>query len=146
MRTMFASKCCTAGAFILLSLFFCGQSLAAIAVIVHPSNESQFDKTTIERLFMGKMHSFENGRAALPLNATAGSETRELFNQQVIGRSEAQINAYWSRLLFTGKGRPPRELSSDSEILSAVAENKDAIGYIALASVTDAVRVVAEFE
>ena len=146
MRTMFALKRCTAGLLLLVGTLFAASSFASIAVIVHPSNESQLDTSSIERLFMGRLNSFENGRPAIPINAAAGTPTRDIFNQRVIGRSDAQINAYWSRLLFTGKGTPPREMTSDQEILSAVAENKDAIGYVASSSVTDAVRVVAVFE
>lgn len=146
MQLSFINKWCILSLFILLNIIFIHNSYASIAVIVHPSNNSQLDKTAIERLFMGRSHSFENGRSALPLNNAAGSSSRETFNQRVIGRTDAQINAYWSKLVFTGKGSPPRELSSDQEVLSAISGNMDAIGYIPSSLVTDAVRVVAVFE
>lgn len=129
-----------------VSLFAVTASYADIAVVVHPANNSTLDKNAIERIFMGKTTNFDNGRAALPINAAKGSATREVFNTAVIGRSDAQVNAYWSKLLFTGKGTPPKELGSDQDIIATVSANEDAIGYIDAAAVTSAVKVVATFQ
>lgn len=121
-------------------------SYADIAVIVHPNNNSVLDKNAIERIYMGKTNNFDNGRAALPINAAKGNATREEFNSLVIGRTDAQVNAYWSKLLFTGKGTPPKELATDNEVIATVSANEDAIGYVDAASVTAAVKVVATFQ
>ncbi len=48
-------------------------------------------------------------------------------------------------MIFTGKGTPPQEMDSASDIISAIAGNKDAISFIESGSVTDAVKVVATF-
>lgn len=118
---------------------------AEIAVIVNKSNDSKLDKNTIERIFMGKMKKFPNGQVALPMNASKGMNSRSDFNKAVIGRSNSQVNAYWSKLVFTGKGSMPKELSSDTEIISTISANQGAIGYIDSAAVTDDVRVIAKF-
>ena len=129
-----------------VSLFAVTASYADIAVVVHPANTSNLDKNAIERIFMGKANNFDNGRAALPINAAKGATTREIFNTAVIGRSDAQVNAYWSKLLFTGKGTPPKELATDQDIIANVAANEDAIGYVDAAAVTSAIKVVATFQ
>jgi ABC-type phosphate transport system substrate-binding protein len=118
---------------------------AKIAVIVNPDNSSVFDKNTIERIFMGKMKKFTNGQITLPMNAAKGMKSRDEFNKAVIGRSSSQVNAYWSKLVFTGKGSMPKELSSDAEIISTIAANQGAIGYIDSGSVTSDVKVIAKF-
>ncbi len=128
------------------SIFFTSFIInAEIAVIVHPSNNANLDKNSIERIFMGKKKSFDNGNATLPLNASKSMATRDEFNQHVIGRSSSQVNAYWSKLVFTGKGTMPKELSSDAEIVALIASNKDAISYITSSAVTDAVKVIAKY-
>ena len=48
-------------------------------------------------------------------------------------------------MIFTGKGTPPQEMASASDIVSAIAANKDAISYIDASAVTDAVKVVGTF-
>ena len=118
---------------------------ADIAVIVNSANGSALDKNSIERIFMGKMKKFPNGQVALPMNASKGMSSRDEFNKAVIGRSSSQVNAYWSKLVFTGKGSMPKELSSDAEIISTISSNQGAIGYIDSGSVTDAVKVIAKF-
>jgi len=45
-------------------------------------------------------------------------------------RPLAQINAYWARLMFSGRATPPRMLPDTSSILQAVSQNRDAIGYV----------------
>ncbi|PAJ73026.1 phosphate ABC transporter substrate-binding protein [Pseudoalteromonas sp. NBT06-2] len=118
---------------------------AEIAVIVNTSNSSTLDKTSIERIFMGKMKKFSNGLVALPLNAAKSMNSRDEFNKAVIGRSSSQVNAFWSKLVFTGKGNMPRELSSDAEIISTISSNQGAIGYIDSGSITGDVKVIAKF-
>lgn len=118
---------------------------ADIAVIVHPTNTAAFDKNLIERIYMGKTGNFENGRPASPINSSKGNNTREEFNKLVIGRTDTQVNAYWSKLLFTGKGTPPSEVANDQDVIVTVSANENAIGYVDTASVTDNVKVVATF-
>lgn len=59
--------------------------------------------------------------------------------------SSSQVNAYWSKLIFTGKGSMPTELASDAEIISTILSNQGAIGYIDSASITSDVKVIAKF-
>ena len=118
---------------------------AEIAVIVNAANNSELDKNAIERIFMGKMKKFPNGQIALPMNAAKGMNSRDEFNKAVIGRSSSQVNAYWSKLVFTGKGSMPKELSTDAEIISTIVANQGAIGYIDSGSVTSDVKVIAIF-
>ncbi len=126
--------------------FFHGNALADIAVIVNPANDSTVDKTVIKKIFIGKAKRFTNGSVALPMNGPKGSVTRDNFNEKVVGRSTRKLNAYWSKLTFTGKGTMPRELSSDAEIIETITSNQGAIGYIDSSSVTDAVKVIATFK
>jgi ABC-type phosphate transport system substrate-binding protein len=118
---------------------------AEVAVIVNPANTSEFNKKTIKKIFLGKTKSFKNGRIAILLSPGPDTPARSEFNKLVLSKSSNQINAYWSKMIFTGKGVPPQEMKSASEIISAVAANQDTIAYIDAASVTDAVKVVAKF-
>jgi len=127
------------------SLLTINRALAEVAIVVHPSNDSTFDESTIKRIYLGKLKSFSNGRAALPLSAGAGDPVADEFNTKVIGKSSSQVNAYWSKMLFTGKGTPPKEMASTSEMISAVSANPDAIGYVDASAATSAVKIVATF-
>jgi len=127
------------------SLLTMNQAIADVAIVVHPSNTSDFNKSTIKKLFLGKSKSFSNGRVALLLSSSATAAATKEFNKKVIGKSNSQVNAYWSKMIFTGKGTPPQQLPSPAEIVSAISVNPDAIGYMDTSAVTSAVKVVATF-
>jgi ABC-type phosphate transport system substrate-binding protein len=119
--------------------------MAEVAVVVHPENTSTFNKSNIKKIFLGKTKSFNNGRVAILLSPSQDDPTRKDFNKKVLNKSNNQVNAYWSKMIFTGTGVPPQEMATASEIISAIAANKDAISYIDSTAVTSAVKVVATF-
>jgi len=128
---------------ILLSLS--GAAYADIAVIVHNTNDVSLEKRKIARVFLGKIKKFPNGQKAVPIAAKGGSAQEAEFNKKVIGKSASQLQAYWSKLVFTGKGTPPQEINSDAEVIELVKSNPNIIGYVDAASVTGDVKVVATF-
>lgn len=118
--------------------------LADVAVIVNPSNGNALDKNEIKKIYLGKSKSFADGVKVNPVNQS-GNNVVDEFNDKVVGKSSSQLNAYWSKLVFTGKGTPPEKLDSDQAVIDFVASNADSIGYIDSAKVSDAVKVIATF-
>ncbi|SEA01601.1 phosphate ABC transporter substrate-binding protein [Alkalimonas amylolytica] len=131
---------------LLMALFVVmqGAAFAEIAVIVHPSQGAAISQDDISRVFMGRSGDIA-GETFIPVNLADSHPAKAHFDQAVLGRSSSQIKAYWSRLVFTGKGTPPKEVGSDSEVLTLVAKNPNIIGYVPLSMVDDSVRVVATF-
>lgn len=121
---------------------FTKAAIAEIAVIVHTDNANLIDAAEVKRIFLGKQSSFANGRTAVAIDQSAGNEVVAEFNDKVLNRSASQLKAYWSKLIFTGKGQPPEKIGSDVEVLQEVAANPDAIGYVASATVDGSVRVL----
>lgn len=126
------------------ALLFSTVASAEVAVIVHPSNANALDKSAITRIYTGKAKSFPNGEQAVPINQADGGTTDE-FNKAVLNKSTSQLRAYWSKLIFTGKGAPPKVVNSEDEVLNLVSTNPNIIGYIDASKVNDSVKVVATF-
>ena len=126
-------------------LLLAGPSLAEVAVIVNPANNASLTESEISRLYLGKAKSFPDGAAAVPLNLAPGSAVREQFEKSVLKKSSSQIKAYWSKLVFTGKGTPPQEVASDAEIIAIVKSDPKSIGYVDAGAVTGDVKVIAKF-
>ena len=116
-------------------------ALANVAVIVHPSNAAALTQDDINKIFTGRAKSFTDGKAAEPVNLTEAVAVRADFDQKVLGRSSSQMKAYWSKLVFTGKGTPPKELASEQEVIDAVAKNPAAIGYVSSGAANGSVKV-----
>lgn len=130
---------------IVFILCFSVTTYAGVAVVVHPSNASELGSAEISRIFLGKMKSFPGGGPAVPINQAEGAGSRGTFEKAVLKKSSSQIKAYWSKLVFTGKGTPPKEVDTDSEVLALIKSNPNLIGYIDESAVTGDVKVVATF-
>ena len=131
---------------IALTFFVTALANAEVAVIVSASNaNSALDQDTISRVFLGKTSNFPDGSQAIPVDQNEGSASREAFNEKVLGKSSSQLKAYWSRLIFTGKGTPPKESGSDADIKNLVAKNPNLIGYVDSSVVDSSVKVVFKF-
>ena len=91
------------------------------------------------------MKKFSNGSSVIPINLASGDAVRTTFEKSAVGKSASQMKAYWSKLVFSGKGNPPQEVSNDAEAISLVTENPAVIGYIDASKVTDSVKVIGKF-
>lgn len=132
-------------AFLVSTLLISSTAIADVAVIVHPSNAATLDENTISRIFNGKAKSFPDGAQAVPINQIESSEVAQAFNANVMKKSASQLKAYWSKLIFTGKGAPPKEVANDAEVIALVSANPNLIGYVDAATVDDSVKAVGVF-
>ncbi|CBL45279.1 Conserved hypothetical protein [gamma proteobacterium HdN1] len=118
---------------------------AEIAVIVNLANQSNITTEDVQKIYLAKTKTFPGGGKIVALDQTEGAAPRMEFVSKIIKKDEAQMKAYWSRLIFTGKGVPPKVMASDAEVVEAVASNTSAIGFVDVGAVTDKVRVVGKF-
>ncbi len=127
----------------LLAIGVGGFSWAEVAVIVHPSTTfSSLTEDDIARIYLGKSKSFPDGSQAVPVNQNEGAAPREKFNESVCKKNASQYKAYWSQLVFTGKGTPPKDAGDDAAVKALIAANPNMIGYVNAAAVDGSVKVV----
>ncbi len=108
-----------------------------VAVIVNPAYQG-------ERLTSGLVRSIYLGenRSLTPVDQAVGSIDRDLFLQGVMDMTQSRFKRHWSQLIFSGRGRPPNNLSSQQAVRSWVASNPIAIGYVDSTFVDSSVKVV----
>lgn len=134
---------------ITLLLILAGASLGTPAygeVVVVVSSQSSVQvltKREVANIFLGRQTRFSSGERAVPLDQEEGSPFRDEFYTSMVGMSAAQLKAHWSRILFTGRGKPPRTLPSGIAIRMALESDPLAIGYIDRSLADDSVRVLA---
>ncbi len=76
----------------------------------------------------------------LPFDLPSTSPLHDDFYRHVIGREPAQVKAAWARIVFTGRGLPPKILPDVAAVRRAVAGNPRAIGYIGVQDVDASVK------
>lgn len=118
---------------------------AAKVVIVNANNTSATDMETVQRTYLGKLKAIADGSRALALTYEQVDATRESFNSSVLGKSESQYSAFWSKLVFTGRGTPPESVASQEEMVKLVGTNPNTIGFVDESLVNDTVKVIGNF-
>lgn len=103
-------------------------------------SQSQVDEETVRRIYMGQ------SRSLIAVNLQEGDETRARFEQEVLGRNADQLRAHWSRLQFTGRATPLREVADDEAVLRHVRNSEHAVGYVSDANlVGDELHIIVRF-
>ncbi|HEU4653639.1 MAG TPA: hypothetical protein VFS47_06610 [Steroidobacteraceae bacterium] len=133
-------------AMLVLAACFATNTLAGeIVVVVNPqSGVREMTRSQVADVFMARDRHLPTGVTALPLDMGMQSVERREFYQKLLRKTVPEINAYWARLLFSGRATPPQQVPDSSAALKAVAENKGAIAYLDKKDVDSRVRVVLE--
>jgi len=93
-------------------------------------------------LYTGRSRAFGNGEFALIFDLPRDSPQRAAFYQALTGMSPAQINSYWSRLMFSGQTMPPQTLPNEQAMIAIVSRNPSALGYLSQEPNDKALRTV----
>ncbi len=121
----------------------CGAATAdVVAVVSAKSPVTALSKDQATDIFLGRTTQFPNGETAVPIDQAEGSAARDEFYARVVGKSAAQIRAYWAKIIFTGRGQPPKEVPGSNDVKKQIVDNPHAIGYIDRSLVDASVRVV----
>lgn len=128
----------------LCTLCFVATNVSAeLVVIVSSRNPNPvLNAEQVSAIFLGQTGSFPDGAAAVAIDQGLGAAQRDLFYRQLTGKSPALLKAHWSKMVFTGRGQPPREAASDAAVRRMVADNPSMIGYIERAALDPSVRPV----
>jgi len=113
-----------------------------VAVVSDRSAVVSLSKNQVVDIFLGRAARFPNGNQAVPIDQAEGAAARDEFYIRFAGKTAAQIKAHWSKIIFTGRGQPPRAVSNSGEIKKLLASNPNGIGYIEQSDVDGSVKVV----
>ncbi|MFG6456056.1 hypothetical protein [Roseateles sp. BYS96W] len=100
-------------------------------IVVHASNPQRAltQKAAVD-LFMGRNRAFANGDLALIFDLPRDHPRRAAFYEALTGMSVAQVNSYWSRLMFSGQSAPPQALPDEAAMLTILRRNPSALGWL----------------
>jgi len=118
-------------------------SFAQVAVVAGAKSDiPNLTKDQVAALYVGNAFTFPSGGSATLLDQPDSSDVRKNFYSKVTDKSPSQIKSTWSRLTFSGKGTPPKEVPSSGDVKKQVNSNANAIGYIEKSAVDSSVKVL----
>ena len=120
-----------------LLIVFCTALLCAapacadVFIVVADASPLQVITTkALQALYMGRTRTADSGEVAQVYDLPRENDLRDMFYQSLTGMSPAQINSYWSRLIFTGQTLPPMVLPNEQAVQEVLKHNVNGIGYL----------------
>lgn len=132
-------------------LLLCVTLLAPIVsadLVLVANSESGIERLTqseVVNIYLGRYRRLPTGKTATPIDLSENTESKATFYRQLVDKNLAEINAYWSRLVFSGKTRPPQQVETVDEALEFLANNLNALAYIDRTAVNSKVTIVFEW-
>jgi ABC-type phosphate transport system substrate-binding protein len=122
--------------FLVSPLLVVSVALADDVVVIGNPAAGPLTKEQVADLYLGK------SQGAKLVDQPNSAPVKAAFYQKATGHDLSQVKATWSRLIFTGKALPPKEVSDAAAVKKAVAADPKAIGYIEKSEVDSSVKVV----
>lgn len=130
-----------------LLLLPAGEALAELVVVVNArSGVAVMTRNEIINIFFGRYRQFFNGVEAQPVDLVDSHADRARFYSALVGKDLSDVNAYWSRQVFSGRMQPPPRVANPDEVMKWVSAHPGGIGFVDLAKADARVRVVYEFK
>lgn len=129
----------------LLGLLSPGLAAASdFVVIVNPANKAgSLSRDEVQRFFLRNATTWSDGEACKPVDLPKASPVRAAFSKEVLGRSMAALDQFWTHSVFSGRAVPPSERKTDREVIEYVRENAGAIGYVSAGTALEGVKKIA---
>jgi len=115
-----------------------------VPVVSAKSPVTMLSQYQVADIFLGKTVRFPDGMQAVPIDQKEGSPARTEFYEVYANKSPAQLKAHWSKIVFTGRGKPPLSVADGIAARKLVAADPRAIAYIDRSEVDGSVRVLRE--
>ena len=120
-----------------------GASAGELVVIVSSrSPVTSLRPEQVADIFLGQIANFPGGLEAVALDQSIGSPERDEFYSKVASKSRPLVKAYWTKMIFTGRGQPPKEIGGSAAVRKMVADNPSLIGYIDKSALDPSVKTV----
>lgn len=128
------------------TLLWCAAASASAAefvVVVSAKNPvTTLSAQQVTAIFLSQTGRFPGGEEAMALDLPVGSPLRDEFYNRIAARTPALMKAYWTKMVFTGRGQPPRELPNSAAVRRMVADNPAMIAYIDRAALDASVKAI----
>lgn len=132
-----------------LLILLSGFTVNADTLKVFVKKDSQLKSLSaneLRRIYLGKVVKLPSGVQLTPLDHDENSDDFSTFYNKVVRKTPSQANAYWSRQIFSGKGRPPNQFADLTTLTEQVQKEGDFVAYTTEELAADAFKVLFELE
>ncbi len=128
---------------LLFVIFFTYNALAADVIIVNKNNPIvNISSSNLKKIYNGSAKLWDDGKKVAPVDLIDSHSSAVKFAKTILGMDMETKRRYWIEKIFAGAGTPPHQEKDDKGVISYVASEPGAIGYVDKDSVTSAVKSV----
>lgn len=113
-----------------------------ITIAAPASGDNIIPRSTLRAIFGMRMHKWPDGTPVRVFVFKDDAPEHDAFSKQVLQVFPHQLRQSWDRLVFSGLGQYPEQVSSVQEMLDRVAATPGAIGYLRASEVNHNVRIL----
>ncbi len=114
-----------------------------IVVIGSPGlSVDNLTREQVRAIFLGNNSRLPSGEQVTVVATQGGGSAKNIFYQNVIGKTPRQLKIHWAKLRFQGKQQPPKHLADDEAVKDSVANSSGVIGIIKSSAVDDSVKIL----
>ena len=126
-----------------LIMFLAGSALAADVIIVNRNNPiNDISSAQLKKIYNGRIKFWDNGTKIVPVDLVDDHPCALRFANIILGVDLETKRRFWMQKLYAGVGTPPQQEKNSAEVISVVASEQGAIGYVKKESVTSAVKLI----
>lgn len=101
-----------------------------VVVVNAASGVGKLSREQVLNIFLGRFRQFPSGLTAVPIDQPDGGPAKAQFYRLLVDKEVAEINAYWARLVFSGRTPPPLQTEYSGDVLRLLAAKRGAIAYV----------------
>ncbi|MGR9116489.1 MAG: hypothetical protein ACU85E_12045 [Gammaproteobacteria bacterium] len=110
-----------------------------VVVANKDSSIAQLSREEVSMLFLGKSKSSND--VPVMIIDSENQALRDSFYLGVANMNSLRLKAYWSRIVFSGQGRPPKEVPI-SEARARIEKNLEVLTYLPANQVSQKMKIV----
>ncbi len=130
---------------VILSGMSTGARAEPVVVVNATSAIQRLSQDEVINIFLGSYRRLPNGETAIPIDQPDSGTLRAEFYRKLVNKDLNEINAYWARLIFSGRTSPPLQAVQSVDVIELLMVNPGGLAYVDRSQVDKRLRVVLEF-
>ena len=103
---------------------------------------TSLEREEVSKLFLLKRSHWPTGQRVQPVDQVETSPVRRRFSAAIIGMDVPSVKSFWQEYVFSGKGEPPPERATDTDVIAFVASHPNAVGYVSVVPRMEGVKIL----
>lgn len=125
------------------TMVFVSNSIAGMIIIVNKDNPVvNISSAQLKQIYNGNLKLWDNGKKIVPVDLSETNPLTINFTKTILGVEMETRRKFWIEKLFAGAGIPPRQEKDEASVVSFVASEPGAIGYVKKESANNSVKVI----